>query len=987
MAIIRKNLRLYLFLLALLLSTAGTAQQQIVAGTVTDAGTNDPLPGVTIAVTGTNRGTITDFNGNYSLEASEGETLVFSFVGYTSREVVVGRGNILNVQLDQSVVGLDEVVVIGYGQVRREDATGSVRAISSEEFNPGAITSPQDLVVGKIAGVNITSGGGSPGEGATIRIRGGSSLSASNDPLIVIDGVPVDNDGITGMKNPLNTIHPSDIETFTVLKDASATAIYGSRASNGVIIITTKRGQTGTPLSISYNGYVSAGTHARRLLPLSAEEFRTVMQERYSNNPNALNLIGNENTDWQDAIYRTAIGHDHNLSITGNIDGMPYRASVGYTDQEGILDTDAMNRLTGSLGFNPVFLDDHLQLNLNVKGMVINNQFGNRGAIGSAFSFDPTQPIKNDSPYGGYFTWVQANGDPIPIANMNPLAQLHMRDDQSEVLRSIGNAEINYRIHGIQGLRANLNLGYDISTSEGSVFVPENAPWAFNRIQGGGEDTRYNQEKSNLLLDFYLNYQKELEDIDSRIDAMAGYSWQHFIRAGDSRTTNVSGTETINDTDYETESYLISFFGRLNYIFRDRYLATFTLRQDGSSRFSPDTRWGLFPAVALAWQINEEPFLAKSKIVSDLKLRLGYGITGQQNITDNDYPYMPRYTYGEDNARYQFGSEYYTTIRPEGYDANIKWEETTTYNIGLDYGLLNNRISGSVDAYYRVTDDLINFIPVPAGTNLTNQILTNVGDLENKGIEFSIDAVPISRSGFSWEAGFNVSFNRNRITRLTANDDPTYVGVEIGGIAGAVGNNIQIHSVGFPAYSFFVYEQVYDETGMPVEGLYVDRNNDGSITNEDRYRYKKAAPDVIMGFSTGLKYENWDFSFNGRVQLNNYVYNNVWSSQATYTNLYNSAGYLNNISRAVFDSGFANPRYFSDYYIQDGSFLRLDNINAGYTFRNVYNELLQIRLYATVQNVFLISRYKGLDPEVASGIDNDIYPRPRTFQIGVSINY
>ncbi len=987
MSIIRKNLKFFLFLVALLTVVSVSAQQKTVTGNVTDAESGETLPGVTIAVMGTTRGTITNFDGQFSIDVEEGETLFFSFVGYTSQEILVGSSNVINVQLAQSLFKLDEVVVIGYGQVKKEDATGSVEAISSDDFNPGAITSPQELVTGKIAGVNITSGGGSPGEGATIRIRGGSSLSASNDPLFVIDGVPVDNDGITGMKNPLSTIHPSDIETFTVLKDASATAIYGSRASNGVIIITTKRGRKGTPLGVTYNQFFSLGTHANKIYPLSTSEFKSIMNERYANNPNALRLIGNSDTDWQNEVYRPAYGHDHNLSVTGNISEMPFRASVGYSKQEGILKTDGMNRLTGSLGFSPSFFEDHLRINLNVKGMLINNQFANRGAIGSAYSFDPTQPIYNGSPYGGYFTWVQQNGDPIPIANMNPVAQLELQDDQSTVKRSIGNAEFDYRFHFLPDLRANLNLGYDISGSEGFTKVPEYAPWAYDKLRGGGTDTKYSQDKKNMLLDFYLNYVKNIDALDSRIDAMAGYSWQHFWRAGESKSTNVKGDNVYSDTDYETENYLVSFFGRLNYIFKERYLATFTLRNDGSSRFSPDTRWGLFPSVALAWQIAEESFLSDSRTISDLKLRLGYGITGQQNITDNDYPYMPRYTFGEPTAAYQFGNSYITTIRPEGYDANIKWEETTTYNIGLDYGFLNNRISGAIDAYYRVTDDLINFIPVPAGTNLTNMILTNVGDLENRGIEFSIDAIPVSRENLSWNIGFNISYNENEITKLTAIDDPTYIGVETGGISGGVGNNIQIHSVGFPANSFFVYEQVYTPEGKPVEGLYVDRNGDGVITNDDKYRYKKPAADVFMGFSNKLYYNNWDFGFNGRVSLNNYVYNNIWSGQATYNNLYNSVGYLNNISKAVFDSGFENPKYFSDYYIQNGSFLRLDNISLGYTFTNFYQERMKIRLYGTVQNVFVITDYEGLDPEVSGGIDNNIYPRPRTFVLGVSINF
>ena len=987
MSIIRENLKLFLFLVAVLTTVQGYAQQKTLTGEVTDAETGEPLPGVTIVVQGTARGTITDVDGQFSIEVEPGQTLGFSFIGYTPQEIVIGEEDVLNVKLQQSVESLEEVVVIGYGQVKKEDATGSVEAISTEDFNPGAITSPQELVSGKIAGVQITTGGGSPGEGATIRIRGGSSLSASNDPLIVIDGVPVDNDGITGMKNPLNTIHPSDIETFTVLKDASATAIYGSRASNGVIIITTKKGRQGMPLRINYSQYFSVGTVANKLIPLSTSEFTNLVQERYASNQNAQGLIGNSNTDWQEQIYRPALGHDHNLGLTGNIKNMPFRASIGYSNQEGILKTDDMNRVTASVGVNPSFFDDHLRVNLNLKGMLINNHFGNRGAIGSAYTFDPTQVIYNGSPYGGYFTWVQENGDPISIAPSNPVAQLELTNDQSTVQRSIGNAQFDYRFHFLPDLKANLNLGYDISSSEGSNFVPEYAPWAYDKLNGGGNDISYSQDKRNTLLDFYLNYVRNLRRLDSRIDVMAGYSWQHFWRAGESLDTNVRRTVTYSDTDYETENYLVSFFGRFNYIFKERYLATFTLRQDGSSRFSPDTRWGLFPSVALAWQIADEPFLADSETLSELKLRLGYGITGQQNITDNDYPYLPRYTFGENNAEVQFGNGYMTTIRPEGYDANIKWEETTTYNIGLDYGFLDNRISGSFDAYYRVTDDLINFIPVPAGTNLTNQILTNVGDLENRGIEFSINAIPISKKDVSWEIGLNASYNENEITKLTANDDPTYIGVATGGISGGVGNNIQIHSVGFPANSFFVYEQVYDENGMPVEGLYVDRNGDGSITNDDKYRYKKAAPDVIMGFSSKLNYRNWDFTFNGRANLNNYVYNNVWSTSATYNNLYNSVGYLNNLSENVFETGFENPKYFSDYYIRHASFIRLDNISLGYTFNSMYNERLSFRLYGTVQNVFVITEYEGLDPEVSSGIDNNIYPRPRTFMLGLSIDY
>lgn len=529
-------------------------------------------------------------------------------------------------------------------------------------------------------------------------------------------------------------------------------------------------------------------------------------------------------------------------------------------------------------------------------------------------------------------------------------------------------------------------LGYDISNSEGTVTEPMNAPWTFGN--GGGYFNEYTQRKENTLLDFYLNYVKDIESIDSKIDIMGGYSWQHFWRENYSYSTNGSGTEILSPKNYDpTESYLVSFFGRLNYTFKERYLLTLTVRQDGTSRFSPETRWGTFPSAAFAWQIKDEPFLANVKAVSDLKLRLGYGITGQQNIGSGDYPYLPKYVFSFDNARYQFGDQYYTTYRPDGYDANIKWEETSTMNIGLDYGFIDNRITGSIDAYIRKTDDLINFIPIPAGTNLSNYLLTNVGDLENKGIEFTINAIPVSKPDLSWEIGFNATYNKNEITKLTATDDPKYQGVFTGGISGAVGNTIQIHSVGMPAYSFFVYEQVYDENQKPIEGLYVDRNEDGQITSQDLYHYKKAAPDVYMGFNTKLNWKNWDFGFNGRVNLGNYVYNNNWSSSGTLNNLYWSTGYMNNVSSNALVTRFQNPQYFSDYYIKDASFLRMDNINLGYTFRNFYNERMSMRLYLSAQNVFVITNYEGLDPEVSNGIDNNLYPRPRIFMMGLNIGF
>ncbi|WP_321372562.1 TonB-dependent receptor [uncultured Draconibacterium sp.] len=962
-------------------------QSKHISGKVADATSKETLPGVTVVIKGTTTGTITGMDGEFTINAAEGDVLRFSFVGYEEKEVVVNDATNIDVVLNQSVESLEEVVVIGYGSTKKKDATGSVEALNSSDFNKGAITSAQELLSGRMAGVQVTTAGGAPGDGVVIRIRGGSSLSASNDPLIVIDGVTVDSDGISGMRNPLNTIHPSDIESFTVLKDASATAIYGSRASNGVIIITTKKGKKGESLHVDINSFATVSEPRGSVDVLNASEFNELVARRYPENNRPVEFLGEANTDWQDVIFRTSYSQDHNIGITGNIKNIPFRLSAAYTNQNGILKESGLERKTLSLGLNPTFFDDHLRINVNVRGMIVENQFANQGSIGSAMIFDPTQyPLDETSEYGGYFTWLQENGNPINLAPSNPLAMLDLSEASSEVMRSIGNVQLDYKFHFLPELRANLNLGYDISDSETEYFTPVYASWAYNEQHGGGGMGYGSQKRENLLLDFYLNYARNLEKLDSRVDVMAGHSWQRYWRYGDNYSANANETVLYGDTDYDTENYQLSFFGRLNYTFKEKYLLTLTLRHDGSSRFSEDTRWGTFPSMAFAWRIKDEGFLKNVDKVSDLKFRIGYGVTGQQNISSGDYPYLPRYTFSEDNAKYQLGDTFYTTLRPEGYDANIKWEETETYNIGVDYGFYNNRITGVIDAYYKKTNDLINFIPVPGGTNLTNQILTNVGNLENRGVEFSLNVIPIQKKNLTWEIGYNLTYNKNEITKLTATDDPTYVGVNVGGISG-YGNTIQIHSVGYPMYSFYVYEQVYDTDGTPLEGIYVDRNNDGIISNDDRYHYKKAAPDLFMGFNTTVNWKSWDLTLAGRIALDNYVYNNVWSQNGTFNRLYDSSGFLSNLNSNVLKTEFENPQYLSDYYIRHASYLRLDNISLGYTFNKVIGEKSSLRLYSTVQNVFVISDYEGLDPEVIGGIDNNIYPRPTTVQLGVNLSF
>lgn len=981
---------LFLFL-GLGFSISASAQEMTVTGTVTDAATGDPLPGVTVVIKGTQQGAISQPNGSYTVQATEDATLVYSFIGYTTQEVEVAGQNQIDVAMESATMGLDEVVVIGYGQVRKEDATGSVTAVQADEMNRGAPVSPEDLLSGKTSGVRITSSGGAPGSGSTIRIRGGSSLSASNDPLIVIDGVPVDNDGISGMGNALSTVNPNDIESFTVLKDASATAIYGSRASNGVILITTKKGREGQPLKFNYHGYVTMNTIDKRVDVLDADRFREVVNEVA---PDGVSALGNSNTDWQDLIFRNSIGHDHTFSATGTIqEKMPFRASVGYTNQDGIIETSNFERVTGSFGVNPSLLDDHLDVNLNLKGVVNNNQFVDNGVIGNAITFDPTQsPYREDDRFNGYYTWMSGD-NANTVAVPNPLSQLYDRDDESTAKRMIGNVQLDYKFHFLPELRANLNIGVDYSDSEGTTSIEDETNFSYTALdRANGSFNEYTQEKKNELFDFYLNYAKDIEAISSRIDVMAGYSTQHFYRKDWNRETSYDGSEVYSDEPaYETENNLRSYFGRFNYTLMDRYLLTFTLRQDGTSRFHEDTRWGTFPSAAFAWRIADEPFLSDSQSLSDLKLRLGYGVTGQQNINQGNYPYLPRYTYGGSNVRYGFGNQFYTTIRPEGYNKDLKWEETTTYNIGLDFGFFNSRLSGALDVYERETKDLLNVIPVAAGTNFTNQLLTNVGNLENRGIEFSLTGRPISTSDVSWEIGFNATYSETEVTKLTLGDIPDYQGVFTGGISGGTGNNIQIHSEGYAPNAFYAYEQVYDQEGNPVDGLYADRNGDGQITGDDRYQLEKPAPDWHMGFNSKLIYKNFDFSFSARANIGNYVYNNVNSSYGFTSNIWVN-GFMSNVVDNALESNFTNARYLSDYYIKNASFLRMDNISLGYTFDSLGSfgltgSDMSARVYGTVQNAFVITNYEGLDPEVDNGIDSNVYPRPRVFMVGVNVNF
>jgi len=1007
--------KLLLFAVVLLGSSLTLfAQSGVVTGVVTDALDGASLPGATVVVKGTTSGTVTDIDGRYSIEVTPNQVLVFSYVGYAPQEHIVQPGTTLDVVLESSALSLDGVVIIGYGTVKKKDATGSVAVVSQDDFNKGAITNPVGLIAGKVAGVQITSNSGAPGESATIRIRGGSSLYASNDPLLVIDGVITSGEGGSGSRSALNAINPSDIETFTVLKDASATAIYGSRASNGVILITTKKGKSDMPLKLEYTGKLSYYEKPQPLDVLSSDEFVELFTEK---NPNYTQMLGvwydaNSNqiaanaadsnsfhkifdTDWQDQIYQSAFAMDHSLSATGALKWMPYRLSLGYTDQDGTLKTSEFQRTTVSVALNPTFLDNHLKFNINANGTFIKNRFANRGAIGAALQMDPTKPVRSlDGSWDGYYAWLGNGGDLNSMATNNPVSQLEQRTDKSNANRLYGNFQVDYKFHFLPELHANLNLGLDHSDNDGTVYVPNTAAWSYDNVRGGGTDNAYTGKNKNDLLDFYLNYKKEVSSIESVFDVMAGYSWQHFWYENtwdnnnipiyiDPSTGDSTGQSLNHDNGVDKgELFLVSFFGRFNYTFKDRYLLTATVRQDGSSRFSEDNRWGLFPAVAIGWKINEEAFLRDSKVISQLKLRLGWGQTGQQAI-GGYYGYQGRYSYGNQYSMYPFGNTYYYIIRPEGYNPNLKWETTTTQNIGLDYGLFNDRLYGSLEYYHRLTTNLLTTAQVMAGTNFTNKLDQNIGDLVNNGIEFAINGRIISNEDMFWELGLNATYNKNEITKL-------YQGASLydGGISGGVGNEIQIHQVGESAWSFYVYEQVYDESGAPIQGLYVDRNEDGIINSSDKYVHENPNAPLFFGISNTFNYKDWSLFFSGRANFGNYVYNNAQSELATYDRLYRDEGpYAGNVLSSVNDINFSIPQYFSDYFIQEASFFRMDDITVSYTFENLLKNSLNIRLSATCNNAFVITNYEGLDPEVFGGIDNNLYPRSRVWSFGVNLQF
>ena len=991
------------------------AQQITVNGVVQDT-QGEPIIGANILVKGTANGTITDLDGNFQLTADADALLVISYIGYVTQELPAQP--VMNITLREDAEQLEEVVVIGYGSVKKNDLSGSVVAIKAEDMNKGAVTSPQELIQGKVPGLYVSAGDGQPGAGSSIRIRGGASLNASNDPLIVIDGVPVANDAAPGTPNALATINPNDIETFTVLKDASATAIYGSRASNGVILITTKKG-TQERIKVNYAGTFTVKDPYKRVKVMGADEFRETTIRQYPQGTTLgdaaqamLNMYPDQSTNWQDEIFRTGLATDQNISVAGKVAFMPFRVSVGYNTERGTLRTSQYDRYTASMNLSPKFLDDHLSIDLNVKGTINKTRFAESGAVGAAAFFDPTKPVYNDTGrYNGYWTWetlAESDGTttyyPNTLASVNPLAMLEQYRNRGTTNRSLGNLQIDYKIHGFEELRANLNLGYDVAKSTGSRFDTAGSPQAAlnTTFKDVGQGATWNSLRRNLLLDFYVNYNKEFESIQSRIDAMAGYSWQHFYNSDfditKSNPTDAGEKEGWTYVDEERrfwqdgyhripkENYLVSFFGRLNWHYMDRYLLTATLRRDGSSRFSSNNRWGTFPSVAFAWTILNEPWMEPAReVLSNLKLRLGYGVTGQQEI--GDYLYLPTYSLGTNPTGQYLGSY---LLKPNGYSPDLKWEETTTYNLGIDFGFLNNRITGTLEYYDKRTKDLLNSVSAPAGTNFTNIITANVGKMRNQGVEFNINAVAIQDNDFTWELGYNFTWNKSRITKLTAAYNPDYPGIAAGNAPFATGTTIQYHQVGYAPSTFYLYQQVYDEQGHPVQNEVVDRNKDGEITQADQYMTGKSPmPKVFMGLNSQFKYKNWDFGFNLRANFGNYVFNGFAADHTTLAH-FNNQGFINNYAEDAGKYGWTkiseNYQKTSDLYLENASFLKMDNITVGYTFDKFFTDKISGRVSASMQNVFTITGYNGLDPET-SAIDSNIWPRPRTFTIGLNLNF
>lgn len=962
------------------------AQTRTIKGEVTDAQNGEALIGATVMVEGEKGGTVTDFDGNFSLQvSSSAKKIKVSYIGYIDK--VLSISDNMKVKLESDSKALADVVVIGYGTARKSDLTGSVATVKSKDFNKGLVSSPEQLINGKVSGVQIMSNSGSASAGSTIRVRGGASLNASNDPLIVLDGVPLEQGGISGnSSNFLSMINPSDIESMTVLKDASSTAIYGSRASNGVIIITTKKGQQGA-VKVNFNTTNSLQTRAQMVDMLSRDEFVNVINQFGTDNQKS--LLGTANTDWNDEVYRTAFGTDNNLSVSGSIDKwLPFRVSVGYYNQSGLVSQDNVERWTGNVVLTPSFFQDHLKLTINAKGTLNNNSFNNGGAVWAAATFNPTIPVySGNDKYGGYNEALDADGYPVNAGVRNPRGLVDLYDSKSKVSRFIGSMDVDYKVHFLPDLKLHATVGADYAKGDGTVYVPAYAAQSYNKDESlGGSDYKYGPQKNeNRLLTLYANYAKYFEDIKSNVDLTAGYDYQYWKSTTPLYyTKSAAGTNlsTVKASDYR--HVMLSYYGRINYSFDGKYLLTATVRRDASSRFSKDTRWGTFPSVALGWTLTEEPWLKNQKVLSNLKLRASYGVTGQQEGIGN-YNYLPVYTYSVAGTEAFINGQYINTYRPEAYVSDLKWETTTSWNFGLDFGFLDGRIGGAIDFYTRKTKDLLASVPTAAGTNFSKTILTNVGNVDSKGIEVSLNATPIQTKDWEWNLSYNFTWQNMKVKNLSLIKGGSQTNVKVGPSIDAY--QFQVLSEGYEPYMFYVYHQLYDsKTGKPIEGAYADLNNDGEINESDLYRYHSPAPKYIMGLSTSLRYKQLTLGMSFRANIDNYVYNGMGMSTGAFETVSYNNSQLNNLNTSFLKTGFKTRQYLSDYYVENASFLKLDNLSLSYNVGKI-NKWASLTVSAMVQNVFTITGYSGTDPEVPNGMDNSFYPRPRTYSVSLGLQF
>lgn len=962
------------------------AQTRTVKGEVTDAQNGEALIGATVTVEGEKGGTVTDFDGNFSLQvSSSAKKIKVSYIGYIDKILAISEN--MKVKLESDSKALADVVVIGYGTARKSDLTGSVATVKAKDFNKGLVSSPEQLINGKVSGVQIMSNSGSASAGSTIRVRGGASLNASNDPLIVLDGVPLEQGGISGnSSNFLSMINPSDIESMTVLKDASSTAIYGSRASNGVIIITTKKGQQGG-LKVNFNTTNSMQTRAQMVDMLGHDDFVNVINQYGTDNQKS--LLGNANTDWNDEVYRTAFGTDNNLSLSGSIGKyLPFRVSAGYYNQSGLVRKDNVERWTGNVVLTPSFFQDHLKLTINAKGTLNNNSFNNGGAVWAAATFNPTIPVySGNNSYGGFNEALDADGYPVNAGVRNPRGLVDLYDSKSKVSRFIGSMDVDYKVHFLPDLKLHATIGADYAKGDGTIYVPGYAAQSFNKDESlSGSDYKYGPQKNeNRLLTLYANYAKYFENIKSNVDLTAGYDYQFWKSSTPLYyTKSAAGTtlSTVKASDYR--HVMLSYYGRVNYSFDGKYLLTATVRRDASSRFSKDTRWGTFPSVALGWTLTEEPWLKDNKVVSNLKLRASYGVTGQQEGIGN-YNYLPVYTSSVTGAEALINGQYITTYRPEAYVSDLKWETTTSWNFGLDFGFLNGRIGGAIDFYTRKTKDLLASVPTAAGTNFSKTILTNVGNVDSKGIEVSLNATPVQTKDWEWNLSYNFTWQNMKVKNLSLTQGGSQTNVKVGPSIDAY--QFQVLSEGYEPYMFYVYHQLYDsETGKPIEGAYADLNGDGEINDADLYRYHSPAPKYIMGLSTSLRYKQLTLGMSFRANIDNYVYNGMGMSTGAWETVSYNNSQLNNLNASFLKTGFKTRQYLSDYYVENASFMKLDNLSLSYNVGKI-NKWASLTVSAMVQNVFTITGYSGTDPEVPNGMDNSFYPRPRTYSVSLGLQF